>query len=86
LNPIKSCILHEITESMFTAIRGYYEKGNIVLKEKPPIDTKTEVIVTFITEDNAPKTQPRRKPGGLSGKVTIPDNFNEPLEDMRDYQ
>lgn len=71
---------------MFTAIRGYYEKGNIILKEKPPVDTKTEVIVTFLTDENISRAQQKRQPGGLKGKVTIPDDFNEPLEDLREYQ
>jgi hypothetical protein len=32
---------------MLTAIKGYYEKGKIVLKENAPVQSKTDVIVTF---------------------------------------
>lgn len=32
---------------MLATVKGYYEKGKITLKEKAPVQTKTEVIVTF---------------------------------------
>ncbi|MDB5153558.1 MAG: hypothetical protein JWR54_2309 [Mucilaginibacter sp.] len=47
--------------------------------------TKTEVMVTFLTEEITTDAQPKRKLGGLEGKVTIPDDFNEPLNDLKDY-
>lgn len=71
---------------MLTAIKGYYEKGNIVLIEHPPIENKTEVIVTFLTDIPSNRKKKNRTPGGLKGKVTIIEDFNEPLGDMRDYQ
>ena len=68
---------------MLTAIKGYYEKGQIVLNEEPPVHTKTDVIITFLTDD---LTVPgKRIPGGLKGKVSLPDDFNEPLDDLKDY-
>jgi hypothetical protein len=67
---------------MLTAIKGYYEKGRIIMKEEAPVQSKTDVIVTFLTEDVAPG---KRIPGGLKGKVSIPDDFNEPLDDLKDY-
>jgi hypothetical protein len=69
---------------MLTAIKGYYEKGQIIMKEEAPVQSKTEVIITFLTEDNATTTG-KRIPGGLKGKVSIPDDFNEPLDDLKDY-
>ena len=68
---------------MLTAIKGYYEKGRIIMKEEAPVKSKTEVIITFLTEDA--KIPGKRIPGGLKGKVSIPDNFNEPLDDLKDY-
>ncbi|MGZ3873660.1 MAG: DUF2281 domain-containing protein [Mucilaginibacter sp.] len=68
---------------MLTAIKGYYEKGKIFMKEEPPVQVKTDVIITFLTEDD--KTPGKRIPGGLKGRVAIPDDFNEPLEDLKDY-
>jgi hypothetical protein len=68
---------------MLTAIKGYYEKGKIIMKEAAPVQSKTDVIITFLTEDN--KISGKRIPGGLKGKVSIPDDFNEPLDDLKDY-
>ena len=77
------CIKGEFT--MLTAIKGYYDKGKIILKEEAPVKSKTEVIVTFLTEDNA-TIAGKRIPGGLKGKVSLPDDFNEPLDDLKDYR
>jgi hypothetical protein len=70
---------------MLTTIKGYYDHGQIILEETPPVKTKTGVIVTFLTEEVAENQPPKRKLGGLEGKVTIPDDFNEPLDDLKDY-
>jgi hypothetical protein len=61
---------------MLTAIKGYYEKGKIILREKAPVKSKTDVIITFLTDDNS-ATAGKRIPGGLKGKVSLPDDFNE---------
>lgn len=68
---------------MLTAIKGYYEKGKIVLKEDAPVHERTEVIVTFLTENGIVPVM--RLPGGLAGKVSLPDDFDEPLDDLKDY-
>lgn len=70
---------------MLTTIKGYYDHGQIVLEETPQVNTKTEVIVTFITDNTSTATIPKRKLGGLEGKVNLPDDFNEPLDDFKDY-
>lgn len=70
---------------MFTTIKGYYDHGQIVLKEKSPVKSKTEVIITFLTEDSNNAGYRKRIPGGLKGKVAIPDDFNEPLDDLKEY-
>jgi hypothetical protein len=62
---------------MLAASKGYYEKGKIILKEEAPVKSKTDVIITFLTDDNA--ATGKRIPGGLKGKVSLPDDFNEPL-------
>ena len=67
---------------MLTAIKGYYEKGRIVLNEDAPVQSKTDVIITFLTEETK---EAKRIPGGLKGKVSLPDDFNEPLDDLKDY-
>ncbi len=63
---------------MLSTIKGYYDHGQIILEETPPVKSKTEVMVTFLTEKTAAGS-PKRKLGGLEGKVNIPDDFNEPV-------
>lgn len=72
---------------MLTTIRGYYDKGRIFLQERAPVEDESEVMVTFLPKELfGPKQAPvLRSPGGLKGKVTIPDDFNDPLEDLKDY-
>jgi hypothetical protein len=70
---------------MLTTIKGYYENGAIVLTEPAPVTDKTEVIVTFLTQEISSDGTKVRKPGALKGKVSIPDDFNEPLDDLKDY-
>lgn len=54
------------------------------MKEDAPVQTKTDVIITFLTESDQ-KNMAKRVPGGLKGKVSLPDDFNEPLDDLKDY-
>jgi Protein of unknown function DUF104 len=74
---------------MYTAIKGIYENGVLTLLEPVPNLEKSEVLVTFLN-DVKPISQ-KRVPGGLlrlahlEGKImSIPDNFNEPLDDLFD--
>jgi hypothetical protein len=71
---------------MLPTIKGYYDQGQIVLEEVPPVKTKTEVMVTFLTGETSETKPSKRKLGGLEGKVKIPDDFNEPLDDLKDYR
>ncbi len=67
---------------MLTTIKGIYDNGKIVLDEMPPTQNKSKVVVTFLEEiEPAPQ---RRRLGSLKGKIGIPDNFNEPLDDLKD--
>ena len=52
---------------MLATIKGYYEKGRIVMSEDPPVQSKTDVIITFLTEAGSKPTQ--RIPGGLKSKI-----------------
>jgi hypothetical protein len=71
------------TIDMLTAVKGIFENGQITLMEKPPVDKRMEVIVTFIEENPVPLK--KRKAGILSGKVKMSDDFDEPLDDLKDY-
>ncbi|MGK6353443.1 DUF2281 domain-containing protein [Parapedobacter sp. DT-150] len=72
---------------MYTAIKGVYENGKITFTEEPPVKSKAEVVITFLTgQDSAEKSQQRKlKIGLLEGKIKLPDDFNEPLDDLEDY-
>ena len=71
---------------MYTAISGIYENGSLVLSEKAPTLEKTKVVVLFL--DAVEKSSKKGvRLGSLKNKgFNIPDNFNEPLEDLKDYQ
>lgn len=69
---------------MLTTIKGYYEKGHIVMEEEAPVQSKTDVIITFLAENNNNKIG-KRIPGAFKGKVSIPDDFNDPLNDLKEY-
>lgn len=69
---------------MFAAIKGS-QTGQIFLEEEAPVESKTEVIITFLTEGIKSTAIQKRVPGGLKGKVAIPDDFNDPLDDLKDY-
>jgi uncharacterized protein YdeI (YjbR/CyaY-like superfamily) len=71
---------------MLTTLEATYENGQITFAEPPPVQEKTNVLVTFLEE-----IHPQRPAGGavrigsMKGMLTIPDDFNEPLDDLKDY-
>ncbi len=81
---------------MLTTVKGTYDHGQIIWDEVPPapVQKRTKVIVTFLENelsiqqevegaDSTNKTGIRF--GSLAGKVSVPDNFNEPLDDLNEY-
>jgi hypothetical protein len=74
---------------MYTAIKGIYENGQIVLQETPPTTKKSQVVVMFINEQESQPVENLHKGvriGSLAGKgYNIPDDFNEPLDDLKEY-
>jgi hypothetical protein len=69
---------------MLITIKGRYEKGQVILDENIDVADKTEVLVTFL-DSQVSSSKGLRVPGGLKGKVNLPDDFNEPLEDLKEY-
>lgn len=70
---------------MLLTIEGLYEDGKVLLKEEPVnIDEKTEVLVTFLSK-NEKRNAGERKLGVWQGKYKVSDDFNEPIEDLKDY-
>ena len=80
---------------MYTAVKGIYENGQITITEPAPTTEKSAVIITFIGAETEPVTSGGSKvreagwlkkwgeERGLS--FSIPDDFNEPLDDLKDY-
>ena len=78
-------IFEKITEKMLTTIEGIYENGRVIFDEIPPIKNRTKIFVTFLENETNPVKLKKRPFGTLKGTITVPDNFNEPLEDLKDY-
>ncbi|HZH01185.1 MAG TPA: hypothetical protein VEY32_08890 [Flavisolibacter sp.] len=70
--------------SVLTTAKGVYEGGQIIFNEVPPVTERTEVIVTFLTEEKKAEAK-KRVLGLLEGKGKLPDDFNEPLDELKDY-
>lgn len=72
---------------MLTAIKGIYDNGKVILTEEPPLKTKADVIVTFLPDEKEQHSSGKQKIilGMLEGKIDTPDDFDEPLEDLKDY-
>jgi len=69
---------------MLTSVEGIFENGQIILTEIPPVQNKTRVVVTFLPQTSSPPVAKRRL-GSLKGKIGIGADFNEPLDDLKDY-
>jgi hypothetical protein len=73
---------------MYAAIKGIFENGQITFEQMPPTNEKTKVIVMFMTEETPVKTIQKKgvRIGSLVGKgYVIPDDFNAPLDDLKEY-
>ncbi len=63
---------------MFTTIKGIYDEGKVILTEEPPIKSKADVMVTFLTEEKNEIKKPKRILDSSGGKNSVPDDFDEP--------
>jgi hypothetical protein len=74
------------TKAMLTTIKGIYNNGEITMEEKPKITQPAKVLVTFVEEVEPDEKKKPRKAGYGKGTVTyISPDFDEPLEDLKDY-
>jgi len=77
------------------AINAIYDGVNFKVKQPIPVNGKYKVVITFIEpleenmEENTYKQAKKRSRseviGFLSGKVWMADDFNEPLEELKEY-
>lgn len=75
---------------MYTAIKGTYENGQVILEEPPPTRQKAKVVVMFLGDEEHPDSPTRFSTGVRLGSLAaqgyrIPDDFNEPLDDLAEY-
>ena len=80
------------------AIKAVYDGTNIMPLEPIPVKEKYNVVITFTepTKNNAStpsfedkttheNNNRRTAFGYLKGKIDVPDDFNEPLDDFKEY-
>ncbi len=75
---------------MPATVTGIYRNGQIILDEELPVnDHDVKVIVTLAEETVKQPEKPKRQFGLLKGTFTHPywssQEFNEPLDDSKDY-
>jgi len=78
-------IFEKNKRKMLTTIEGIYENGRVIFDEIPPIKNRTKIFVTFLENETNPVKLKKRPFGTLKGTITVPGDFNEPLEDLKDY-
>lgn len=69
---------------MLTTIKGIYKNGRIVLDKIPRAKNNSKVVVTFL-EDTQPQHPVKRRLGSLKGRIGISEDFNDPLDDLKEY-
>ena len=75
------------------AIKAIYDGTNFKPMQPIPVKENYEVVITFIEpvkkdaeSTNKPAKLPRSTARGLlKGKVWMSDDFNEPLEEFKEY-
>ena len=70
---------------MLTTIEGIYENGQVIFNETPPVHKKSKIFITFLEETESLSKLKKRPFGTLRGTIHVPEDFNEPLEDLKDY-
>ncbi len=70
---------------MLATVKGVYENGRITLEEMPPSLERSEVLVTFTKAETT--SQKKKRVFGI-GKGIVKNmsvDFDEPLDDLKDY-
>jgi hypothetical protein len=69
---------------MSVAVKAYYENGEVKLTEPAPTKENVPVTVVF-PEPEKPLKKNEIKFGSLAGKIQVPDNFDEELDELKEY-
>ena len=69
---------------MLTAISGTFTNGQVVLERTPKFKKQTKVLVIF--EEIEKSTEHKKRTFGISrGNIQLSPDFNEPLDDLKEY-
>lgn len=79
-------LVKKIRSAMTTAVFGTYEDGQVTLDETLPVGTgKAKVVVTVVEELGEKSAKPERIPGLMKGSFWMSEDFNDPIDDLKDY-
>jgi len=69
------------------AIKAIYDGVDFKPEQPIPVKGRQKVIITFLgPEEDMAQKRPRSEVLGLfKGKVWISDDFNEPLDELKEY-
>jgi hypothetical protein len=69
---------------MSVSIKAYYENGEVKLTEQAPTEKNVPVTVIFPEPERLLKKNEIRF-GSLTGKISVPKNFDDEIEDLKEY-
>ncbi|MCL2409672.1 MAG: DUF2281 domain-containing protein [Oscillospiraceae bacterium] len=67
------------------AIKAIFDGTNFIPTQPIPVDGNYEVVITFIEPVKKDAARPPFEYGSMSGKIWMSDDFNEPLDDFKEY-
>jgi hypothetical protein len=71
---------------MLATVTGTYRNGQIILDEELPVkDHDVKVLVTLVEDAVEKQEKPKRTPGLIKGAFWLSDDFNDPIDDLKDY-
>ncbi|GAB2596180.1 hypothetical protein [Spirosoma areae] len=75
---------------MLATVTGTYKNGQIILDEELPVKSdNAKVIVTLVDEISEAQEKPKRTSGLLKGAFVgdywFSKEFNDPIDDLKDY-
>ena len=80
---------------MLAAVNGYYDGSNIIMDKNIALKKGQNVIITFESDSSVDTIAPLgynddgtpyyRKAGALKGKGWMSADFDEPLEEFKEY-
>lgn len=69
---------------MPVTVKAIFENGQVKLKEPPPTAESVPVIVFFPDAEKSMKKN-EIKFGSLKGKINVPSNFDDELDELKEY-